>query len=130
MVRRADQHEAVLAKGDDRDLRAPRGVVDDAEIDAAAQDILEDLRRAAVFEVDVHLRVRLEEALQWICELVEADAVDGRDAHAAAHGRAEALQLLAQLAVARRDVLARLVEELPRGCRLHAPFRALDETPI
>src|SRR5204863_8983746 len=99
MVRGAHEDEAILAKWDDRDLRAPRGVRDDAEIDAAAQHVLEDLGRAAVFEVDVHLRVRLQEALQRVGELVETDAVDSRDPDAAAHRRAEALQLLAQLAV-------------------------------
>ena len=56
--------------------------------------------------------------------------MDGREPHAAAHDAAEALHLLAQIAIALRDVLARLVEELARGRRLHVALGALDQRPV
>src|SRR5262249_42098830 len=63
-------------------------------------------------------------------ELVEADAVHGREPDAAAHDAPEALHLLAQLAVALRDVLARLIEKLTRGRRLDVALRALEQRPV
>ena len=63
-------------------------------------------------------------------KLVQSDAVHGRQADAAAHDAPEALHLLAQVAVALRDVLARLVEELARRRRLHVALGAFDQRAV
>src|SRR5581483_7246937 len=60
MARRADEDESVLAERDDRDLWAARRVRDDAEVDVPLERVLVDPVRAAVLEVQVHLRVRLQ----------------------------------------------------------------------
>ena len=127
MVWGAHQYQPVLAERDDGDLRSARRIGDDADIDAPGQHVVENLARPAVLQVDVHLRVGLEELLERFRELVQADAVHGGDTNAAAHRLPEALQLLAEVAIATGDVLARLIEQLAGGSRLHVPLGALDQ---
>jgi hypothetical protein len=80
MVRTADQHQLVFAKRDDLEPRPADRVSDDPEIDRAFETGLINLVRPAVFDADVDLRVRADELLDVGRQLVQPDAVDGRDA--------------------------------------------------
>ena len=125
--RRTDEHEAILAQRDHGDARASVRVGDDAEIDAALERVLVDLVRATVLEVELHLRVRLQEALQLRGELVEPDGVHRRDAYRAGHDLRRRLQPRLEFLVALHDLLAHLVEDLAGGRELHVAARALEE---
>ena len=60
VVRRADEDELVLVKGDDFQLAVLHRERDEAEVHRVVQHVLIHEVRAAVFDADVHLRVFLQ----------------------------------------------------------------------
>src|SRR5437660_802488 len=127
MVRRADEHQAVVPEGQHGDAGAPRRVRHHADVDVALQDVLVDAARAAVREVEVDLRVGLQVALDLRRQLVETDRVDGRHPHRARDHVGQRLEARLHVLVALDDLLAHLIKDLARGGELHVAARPLEE---
>jgi hypothetical protein len=91
VIRRAREHEMIVADRDDDDLRMLLRIGDDAEIDLLRDDVLVDLVWPRVFDVNVHLWVLAQVFLQIRRQLVQADAIDDGNAQMAADHRAAVL---------------------------------------
>jgi hypothetical protein len=127
MLGRAGQHQVVLADRDDHDLRMLLRVGDDAEVDLLGDDVLVDLVRARVFDVNVHLGVVAQVLLHVRRQLVQPDAVHDRDAQMTADDRAAVLQLGLDVLVLVDDLAAGAVEDRPLRGGLGAAPAAFQE---
>jgi len=77
--RRTGEHQMDVANRRNDDLRVLLRIGDDAEVDLLVDDVLVDLVRPRVLDVNVHLRVAAQVFLEVRRQLVDADAVDDGD---------------------------------------------------
>ena len=94
MRRRRDQHEAVDAERQNFQAGDVFGAGDDADVGLAVGDRGDDLVAQALFEIDVHLRMRREEVAQWLGQKFRQRIRVGEQAHVTL----EAVGVFAQLA--------------------------------
>lgn len=106
---------------------ALRRVGDDPDVEGAGEHVLVDLVRLLVLEPDVHVGVRLHEALQLVGELVQPDRVHGGDPDRSGDDVRKRLETGLEVVVPRDDLLADLVEDLARRGRPDPPLGPLDE---
>src|SRR5437588_180215 len=114
VVGSADEDEAVAAQRNDFEAATLFRIGDDAEVYGSAQNVAHDARRAAVFEVNLRLRVERHELAHDRRQLVKPDAVDGRHADSPPDRSRQLSHALFQLPVGRQHVAARMVERLAR----------------
>jgi hypothetical protein len=128
VVRRAHEDHLVAEERFVCDGSVPRRRSDDAELELAARDLLDDRLRARDRQVDRDLRVRLG-------ELAEQNR-DDRAARARRRAQRElpakrpfgsARDLVEQLPLEREHALRAPVETVARLGRLHAPARAVEQ---
>src|SRR5215475_2739113 len=75
----ANDDQLDVAKPNDGEVRSPERQRDDAEINRIVETGFVDFVGAAVFDVDLDLRVSLDELFNVGRQLVQADAVNGGD---------------------------------------------------
>jgi hypothetical protein len=130
MIGAAHQHQFVCAQRDDLQLRAAQRQSHDPEINRAAQTGFIDPVGAAVLEVDVHLRVRLDELLDVRRQLVQADAVDRRHADRAGDRGGARGEARLQRLKALNQLLAFGIEQPPGFGRRHSLAVAPLDQPL
>src|SRR5262245_10936543 len=104
-----------MPERDRHDLAALGRIGDHAQIDFAFHQILVNLVRAQVFEMDVDGRIVAQKLGQVGRELVKSDAVHSANPNRACHHRPNLAQAILQLHEAAHDLLAGGVENLARG---------------
>src|SRR6185503_7504245 len=124
VLRTAHQKERVASQRYDINLRPRRRIRHYANIDDVVDYIFVYLVRPAVFDMHIHLRVRLDEAFQYWRQLVNTNGVDSRDPNLSADDIAEALHLFGERVEAIDDLPASLIEGHTRGCRGHGAASA------
>ena len=83
MLRMADQHQRILAQGDQLQLGVLGRIGHQPQIHHVAQHVLINLVGPAVFDMDIDGGKELEEFFQVRRQIVQADAVNGRHANGA-----------------------------------------------
>src|SRR5579885_3866020 len=126
----ADEDEPVAADGHDFEAATLLRVGDDAHFNRAAQNVAHDARRAAVLKINLRVRVPRHELANHGRQLVQADAVNGRDANRPAHRARQPAHTLFQLRVSLKHAAARLVESLARlrQAQVAATAHAFEQT--
>src|SRR6185295_15224212 len=129
VFRTTNENQRVVSKRYDVDLRPLRRIRNDSDIDHMIDDILIDLVGSAVFNVHVHLRIRLDKALQHRRQLVNTNRVNRRHAHLAANDIPQSFHLFGKRIEALHDLAAALIKshsgvgrhESPAPAPLHQP---------
>ena len=114
MVGPTDEDETVAAEHYYLKPALLFGVSYDADINCAAEYIAHDARRAAVLKINLGARVERHKLAHHRRQFVEADAVDGRDAHRPADCALLTSHALLKPRVGLKNFAARRVESLAR----------------
>jgi hypothetical protein len=128
VVGRADEDHLVAEERLVGDRAVPRRRTDDAELELAPRDLLDDRLCVGDREVDGHLGVRLRELTQEDRDDRAAGA--GRGAHgelAAQRPLRFARDVLEELTLEREQPLRAAIEPVARLCRLDPPPGAVEE---
>ena len=96
MLRTAHKNERVVPQRHNLDLRPGGRISHDTHVNHVINDIFVNLVWPAVFDMDVHLGVGLDETLQYGRQLVDPDRIDRRHSHLSAYDIPEPLHLLGQ----------------------------------
>src|SRR5439155_16974927 len=131
MLRTAHKNQRVASQRNDFDLRPLSRISHNTHVDHMVYYILVHLIWPAVFDMNVYLRIRLDEALQHRGQLVNADRVDCCHSNLPAHNVAQPFHLFSERIEAIDDFATPLVESHPGFGRHHrAASTSLDQPSV
>ena len=123
----ADKDERLFAERNDFQLGIFLRIRDEAEVNNIAEDIVINLVRPAILDVDVHGRVALHEPLDIRRQVVQTDGVNRRHADRAGNDVLQFLQLAVQRLISLDDLLAVIIEHLAFAREAELLFAAFDQ---
>ena len=108
----ADKHQRLVVERNDGEFGILDGIRDETQVGTVPQDILVHLISLTIFDVDVHGRIALQEFPDKRGQVMQPDAVNGRDLNGAGDDVLELLQFAVQRLIGLDDLLAVIVEHL------------------
>src|SRR5262249_6801712 len=130
VFRITNDYQLVVAERDDGEVGPPERQRHDAEIDRVVQAGFVDFVGAAIFDVNLDLRIGFNELFDVRRQFVKADAVHGGDPYRAGDQRRFDAHPLFQRAVPLQNLFAAGVEGFSRFGRRDAPaLAAFDQLP-